>query len=188
MAKMNDRVLEAWSRILHEHPAAVLRLKASGFDDAQMRRRFLDRCKKAGIAERRLELSGYGSHADVFAAYADVDIALDTFPFSGCATTCDALSMGVAVIALQGETMASRQSAGLLDALGLHDCVARDIDGYVDRAAALAADPLRRAGLRAELPARVRLELGDVARHARELAAAIRQAWRLRCAETAISA
>ncbi|HEX6832290.1 MAG TPA: tetratricopeptide repeat protein, partial [Rudaea sp.] len=109
--KINDAVLACWSRVLAALPGSTLRLKARTFDNEDGRRHFLQRCERAGIAAGRLELSGYGEPASVFADYADCDIALDPFPFSGCATSLDALWMGLPVITRIGETMVSRQTA-----------------------------------------------------------------------------
>lgn len=180
--KINDDVLAAWSRILAGAPGSVLRLKARAFDLADERAHFLARCAKHGVVAARLELLGYGSHAQALAAYADVDIALDTFPFSGCATSLDALWMGVPVVTLGGETMVSRQGASLLTSLGLEEWIADDADGYVRRALDLANDAARRYALRAGLRDRVRERLCDVDRHARELSGALRGAWRHWCA------
>jgi protein O-GlcNAc transferase len=88
-------------------------------------------------------------------AYQGVDIALDPFPFSGCATSCDALWMGVPVVTLAGETLVSRQTAALLAPIGLEDLVAHDAESYVGIAIRLARDTARRHGLRAELRARM---------------------------------
>lgn len=181
LAKINDVVLALWARLLRGLPGSCLRLKASAFDDGQMRARFLKRCASLGIEADRLELSDYGTHAEALAAYADVDVALDPHPFSGCATSCDALAMGVPVVTWCGETMASRQTFSLLKTLGLSDGIAFGADEYVHRAQALAENAARRRELRETLPARVRSELGDVPRHARELGAALREAWRRRC-------
>ncbi len=89
--------------------------------------------------------------------YDDVDIALDTTPFNGATTTCEALFMGVPVVTLTGATHPSRMGASILGAAGLSHLVAADARGYVGIAAALAGDLPRlartRAGLRAALQA-----------------------------------
>lgn len=179
--KINDEVLAAWSRILAGVPGSALRLKARAFDIADERAHFVARCSRHGIAVDRLELLGYGSHAQALADYAETDIALDPFPFSGCATSLDALWMGVPVITRLGETMVSRQSASLLTSLGLEEWIAQNVDDYVRRAIDLANDTAGRRDLRAGLRKLVRTRLCDIDRHARELGAALREAWRLWC-------
>lgn len=179
--KINDEVLAAWGRILDAVPTSGLRLKARAFDDAGHHAHFLARCARHGIAASRLELQGYGSPDQTFAAYGDADIALDPFPFSGCATSCDALWMGVPVITRIGDTMVSRQSASLLTSLGLEDLIADSTDAYIHCAIELARDRARLTTLRAQLRTRMRTRLCDAERHARELDAALRSAWRYCC-------
>ena len=177
IAKINDAVLAAWAEILVACAGSVLRLKAGAFDDSQMRAHFLARCARHGIDAHRLELQGYGTHDEALAAYTDVDIALDTFPFSGCATSCDALAIGVPVVTLQGEAPAGRQTASLLAGAGLQDWIAHNRESYVRIASALAADAEARHRWRADLPARTRATFGDVTRHARALSAALQAMW-----------
>jgi protein O-GlcNAc transferase len=179
--KLTDGVLKCWSRILDGVPGSVLRLKARAFDGADDRRHFIGRAARHGIGEERLELLGYGEHTDVMLSYADCDIALDPFPFSGCATSFDALWMGLPVVTKIGDTMVGRQTASILLALDLDECIAPTEDAYVSLAIALASDRARRSAIRLSLRARMRERVCDVLRHARELADALREAWRLAC-------
>jgi predicted O-linked N-acetylglucosamine transferase (SPINDLY family) len=125
-------------------------------------------------------MRGVSRHADYLAAYRDLDIALDTFPFGGGVTTCDALWMGVPVITLPGETFASRHGLSHLTSVGLADeLAARNADDYAVRATELAQDLSRLTRLRAELRERVaRSPLCDGDRLADELLVALRSAWR----------
>ena len=182
LSKVNDEVLATWARLLALLPAAVLKLKMRAFDDAGHRANFIARAAALGISEQRLELLGYGSHVDALAAYADVDIALDPFPFSGCATSCDALWMGVPVVTRIGDTMVSRQTASLLTSLDLDDLIATDNDGYVRSVLDLANAAERRRALRSGLRDRMQSTIANVERHAHELSGAIREAWCSWCA------
>ena len=177
VAKINDAVLAAWSAILGACPGSVLRLKSNAFDDAQAHAHFLARAARHGIDADRLELAGYGTHAGALAAWADIDIALDPFPFSGCATSCDALAVGVPVVTLEGETPVGRQTASLLAAIGRGEWIARDRDGYVRIASTLASDAAALRRGRAELAVLAREAFGDVPRHACVLSAALRAMW-----------
>jgi predicted O-linked N-acetylglucosamine transferase (SPINDLY family) len=179
--KLNDRVLACWSRILDAVPDSALRLKARAFDGLDDRRHFVGRAARHGIAENRLELVGYGDHAEVMHAYSDCDIGLDPFPFSGCATSFDALWMGLPVVTKIGDTMVGRQTASILSALDLDECIAANDDEYVALATALANGRERRDAMRVALRARMRDRVCDVARHASELGDALREAWRSSC-------
>jgi len=88
--------------------------------------------------------------SDHLAAYADVDIALDTFPYHGTTTTCEALWMGLPVVTRAGGTHVSRVGASLLAYAGLPELVAADDDAFIGAASALARDGPRRTALRAD--------------------------------------
>jgi protein O-GlcNAc transferase len=181
VAKINDDVLACWARILAGISKSVLRLKARAFDSADERAYFLQRCERHAIDVDRVELVGYSSVGETLAAYGDVDVALDTFPFSGCATSLDALWMGVPVVTRIGQTMVGRQTASLLASLELQECIAENEDDYVRRALAIAGDVKLRETLRRDLRDRVRERLCDTQVHAKELSTALRESWLLFC-------
>lgn len=89
--------------------------------------------------------------ADHLSQYGDVDIALDTFPYNGTTTTCEALWMGVPVVSLSGNRHAARVGASLLHRVGLDACIAPDLRQYVAIAQALGAAPDRLLKLRQTL-------------------------------------
>ncbi len=93
-----------------------------------------------GVDPARMEFEPPSDYAEYLAAYRQVDIALDPFPFGGGVTTCDALWMGAPVVTCPGETFASRHCLSHLANVGLTETVARDLDEYVEIAAALAGD------------------------------------------------
>lgn len=182
--KLNPELLALWARVLARLPEARLVLKGVALAQAEVRRHLAERFAALGVSTERVEWRGPSSHAGLLAQYADLDLALDTTPYNGGATTCDALWMGVPVIALRGERMIARQSAAMLECVGHGELVADSLDQYVELAVALAEDPARLASLRATLRgAMARSPLCDGRRFARDLRAALRQAWRQRCRE-----
>ncbi len=114
--------------------------------------------------------------------YNQIDIALDTAPYSGGTTTCDSLYMGVPVVTAPGSRAISRSAGSLLRAVGLEDWIATD---YVDLAAQKANDLAALAALRADLRQRVQNSpMMDEKKAARELEAAYRGVWRKWCEGT----
>ena len=178
LAKINRGVLVVWARILGRLPESRLLLKYTGFSDEQVRRRILEPFSAAGVSSERVALLPFSLYPEYMATYNKVDIALDPFPFSGSATTCDALWMGVPVITCPGETFASRHGLSHLSGVGLTETIAQDLDEYVELAVALAADLPRLAMLRAGLRERMAASpLCDGKRFAGNLLALLREIW-----------
>ncbi len=179
LSKINEKVLALWGKVLQAVPGATLLVQTAALDDAPNRSRFGELCARHGIAPARLELRGFVPVDQSSASYAAIDIALDPFPFCGGMTSLEALWLGVPVVTLAGETIASRQSASMLMNLSLPELIAEDGAQYVDIAAQLAADLPRLAALRAGLRQRYAASpLMDYAGFARELEAAYRGMWR----------
>src|SRR6185295_10153464 len=116
-------------------------LKSLSFNDTPTRDRLLGIMAEAGIAAERVQLLGWEpllkGHLEV---YNRVDIALDTLPYNGTTTTCEAAWMGVPTVTLRGDRHAARVGATIDTALGLPQLIGADEAGYVDAAAKLAAD------------------------------------------------
>ena len=137
--KINDRVLKAWSKILQRVSRARLLLKGRVFDKKYGRDLILSRLAEAGIEKERVELQGYT--LPYLNVYWDVDVALDTFPYPGGGTTCDALYMGVPVITLGDGSHGGNFGISLLKNIGLDECCTYTVEEYIDRAVLLASDP-----------------------------------------------
>ena len=185
LAKLNDEVVETWAEILRRVPGAQLELGAALLGDAVARARTLQRFGERGVEPGRLRLHAKRSYADLLAAYRNVDIALDPFPFSGCTTTCDALWMGVPVIARHGTAFVARQSASLLARLGRGEWTAASSADYIERAVAVAGaiDAIRES--RQDLREQTRRRLCDAHAQARDFAALLRLLWQEHCATAA---
>lgn len=179
MQKLSPAVLAAWARILQSVPGSRLLLKATGFHDEAARRRMIDTFARAGIAAERVSVrEGIAERRAHLALYNEIDIALDTYPYNGATTTCEALWMGVPVVTLAGETHAARMGASLLSELGLAELIAHSVDDYVAAAVRLAAAPEQLAGLHATLRQRFAASpLRDEAGFARAFEHAVRAAW-----------
>ncbi len=181
MNKISDATLEAWARILQRVPNARLRLQCKQIADKQLRARFTERLHGFGIPTDRVTLVGpVPDRAAYLACHDQVDIVLDTFPYPGITTTCEALWMGVPTVTLAGNTLLSRQGASLLHCVGLDDWVANDAADYVSRAVRHAGDLEALARLRAGLRDRARTSpLFDATRFARDLELAFQTMWEL---------
>jgi predicted O-linked N-acetylglucosamine transferase (SPINDLY family) len=181
--KLGGDVIELWARVLQATPGARLLLKSAALADTAVRGAILAAFMDRGVTAERLILRGSTPHADMLAEYADVDIALDPFPFSGGMTSCEALWMGVPIVTLPGKRAVSRQTLGFLRVIGLPELAAASADDYVRIASSLAADLPRLAAMRASLRQRMAgSPLCDGATFARKLEAAYRTMWQAWCA------
>ncbi len=154
-AKITTPVIETWARILGRLPGSRLVLKYKGWDDLGVSQRIADLFASCAISADRLEFLGASPHAELLDEYNRIDLALDSFPYSGGLTTCEALWMGVPVITCPFETFASRHSLSHLSNVGLTETIARDLDEYVQLAAEFASNLPRLAALRSGLRARM---------------------------------
>jgi len=181
-AKINAEVIRTWSRLLAAVPRARLRVMVNGPLPTDYAQRFA----REGISPDRLQLRPGGYFDEYLAAHAEVDIMLDSFPYTGGTTTCHCLWMGVPIVTMVGTTATSRGGASLLSAVGLQEFVAQNPDEYVAIAAALAQDAQRLRSLRASLRERMRSSpLMDAERFTRNLEQAYRRMWREWCSNGA---
>ena len=151
VSKINDAVVALWSKILHVIPDSRLLLKSRSFDEAAMQARIARKFAAHGIPSDRLLLRTHSRHAQMLAEYGDIDIALDTFPFNGGVTTCEALWQGVPVLALRGHSLIGRQSASFLAAMRMDDWIAYDEADYLAKAISHGSDFDRLVQLRTGL-------------------------------------
>ena len=183
LAKLSTPTLQTWAAVLREVPGSHLKIKTFGANEPAAREQFARRMRAQGIEPARFALLDHQTDAsEHLARYAEIDIALDPFPYNGTTTTCEALWMGVPVVTLAGTTHAGRVGASLLGAVGLRELIAADRDDYVRIAVELASDRHRLAALRRELRGRMqRSPLMDAPGFCRRLEAAYRKMWQAWC-------
>lgn len=182
-AKINEEVVSAWANIMNGVAGSRLLLKYKGVDADANATRLFDSFAAGGVDKSRITLEGWSEHSKLLARYNDVDIALDTFPYSGGVTAFEALWMGVPVITVSGDTFASRHSQSHLSTIGLTNLIAKDFDDYAHLAIELAGDRDRLADLRKGLRAMMAKSPScDGPRFARNFEAVMRKIWRAWCA------
>jgi predicted O-linked N-acetylglucosamine transferase (SPINDLY family) len=159
-------------------------IKNNSLHDTATRQRFRELFSAEGIAGDRIELlASVASLHDHLAHYAKLDIALDTFPYNGTTTTCEALWMSVPVITRKTATSAGRVGASLLSQVELTELISENDDDYFERAVTLAADTDRLSGLRRNLRSMVQASpLCDSRAFAAKIETALQRAWFNYCA------
>ena len=139
--KWTDEMLCVWREILERVPQSKLLLKSQVFFAAAMRRAAEERLARLGFDLDRILLEP--ATTDYMERYLDVDIALDTYPWPGGGTTCDALYMGVPVVTMYGTRRSTRFSYAMLHLVGAEELAVTSASAYISCAVSLAEDPDR---------------------------------------------
>jgi predicted O-linked N-acetylglucosamine transferase (SPINDLY family) len=179
LSKMNDKVIEVWSNILKAIPNAKLLLKTKQLFDPNVRSQTQKRFSFFGVTSDRLLFKNVlDSKNEHFAAYNEVDIALDTFPYPGVTTSVEACWMGVPVLTLKGNSFLSSTATSIANNAGLVDWIASDIDDYLNKAVQYASNLNRLAQLRSILREQVvKSALFDSTRFAKNFGDALWGMW-----------
>lgn len=183
LTKVSRHVLSVWARILHDNPGSRLLLKAQALATPETQERTYADLASFDIPRERVDLRGETKGKDAhMATYAELDIALDPWPYNGTTTTVEAMYMGVPVVTIAGNSHVSRVGVSLLTNVGLPDLIAADEESYVATVNALAKDRTRRLSLRTNLRSMVEKSvLCDHAGFTRRLEADYRRAWHAWC-------
>lgn len=144
LSKISDITLGLWGEIMAQLPKARLLLKFAFLGDELSRQVLQYRLAKNGIEQSRVDMLGFTDTKEShLALYGTANLALDSYPYHGTTTTCEALWMGVPVITLAGAAHVSRVSVSILTAIGCTELIAENKADYVAKAVALARDRAR---------------------------------------------
>lgn len=154
-SKMSKACISLWANTLQAVPNSRIQIRWKTIVDSSLRDSIRKQFNAHGIEDHRVELYADCDHESLFHFYNEVDIALDTYPFSGATTTCESLWMGVPVITMTGNAPASNQSASILNQIGLHECIAHNADEFVTRAKELAGNRVHLDGLRNSMRSKI---------------------------------
>ena len=128
-------MIGCWIKILKSAPQARLIVKGKGTEDRQWRSNFKQLWAKAGMQKSQLKFLDYRiDRMQHLNDYREIDVVLDTFPYNGTTTTCEALWMGVPVLSMMGQTHVSRVGRTILGAMHLDGWVEETFNAYIDHA------------------------------------------------------
>jgi predicted O-linked N-acetylglucosamine transferase (SPINDLY family) len=174
--KISATVLDVWASILSSVPRSRLVIHCHRDRHGHVALQYFS---ARGISESRIEFTGLQPLEKYLAEYHRIDIALDSFPYGGGMTTCDALWMGVPVITLRGRTAVGRGGASILSNLQMPDWIAETPESYADLARKWAGDPKGLAAVRATLRDRMaRSPLMDARQFAADMEAVFHEMYR----------
>jgi predicted O-linked N-acetylglucosamine transferase (SPINDLY family) len=177
-AKYSQRMIEAWAQILVRVPKSRLLLKYYALADEGTQKWLREQFSKLGVDDDRILIEGPSPQPAILASYGRVDLALDTQPYSGGLTTCEALWMGVPVITCPGRTFAGRHATSHLINAGYEQFVAADLPAYVELAIQWAQRIDELAETRTTMRQQVqRSPLCDAQSFTADFSAVIKDAW-----------
>ncbi len=186
LQKMNINTIALWASVLNIVPNSRIVLKARGLGDKNARQRITKEFSQFGVARERIKILSYEQKiTDHLMIYSLIDIALDTFPYNGTTTTCEALWMGVPVITLKGDMHLSRVGESIMQQANLIDLIAETPENYIEIVAGIAGNPDLLNHLRGNLRPHVRhSKLMDAKSFISHLELTYREMWRHYCENT----
>ena len=135
ISKLNDDVIQLWSKILKENLNAKLFLKNSNFQEPYITKKILKAFNKNSISEEKIIIEGHEPDKKIFLeSYNKIDIALDPFPYSGCSTSFECAFMGVPILTMKGNNFLSRCGFSINANLGMNEWTAKDNIDYYEKA------------------------------------------------------
>lgn len=183
-AKVNKAVIQLWAQILKKVENSHLLLKLRGGEHNQMQNYYHNYFEQLGIKRNRVEIHGRKSSSEHLEMYGEIDIALDTFPYHGTTTTCEALWMGVPVISLIGNLHCSRVALSILKRLYMEFFTAHTKQEYITKACALAANKASLAKIRQTMRQRFSAsDLCNKAKFSNNIENVYRQIWKKWCTD-----
>ncbi len=187
LSKINNAVIKVWGEIFKALPMAKLILRNKQMSCLEEKANLLQRLSLAGVSREQIEIGGLLTRESYLATYADIDIMLDTFPYPGGTTTCEALWMGVPTLTLSGNTLLGRQGASLLNCVGLQDWIAQDEEEYITKAIQHSANIALLSALRENLRTQIlETALFDASRFAKQFEDAMFGMWEQTLSEESV--
>ncbi len=161
LAKVTDSVIKTWAEILLAVPNSRMIIKSRQMEEKSLRERYLGYFQSVGITPDRITLleviQSLENHLQV---YDQIDIALDTFPYNGTTTTCEAMWMGVPTMTFTGDRHAARVGASIMTHAGFIELVSDDLSSFKTYSIDLANNAEKLIELRADM--RERMQQSDI--------------------------
>lgn len=183
LLKITDQTARLWAGALKAVPGARLAVKTLQLKDPGSREHLLTMLERAGLERSRVDIiEPRGKFTEHLAEYANIDIALDTYPYHGTTTTCEAMWMGVPAVTLEGAVHRARVGCSLNSAVGLQNFIARDEADFAAKAATISADTAALSAIRATFRDRLlKSPLGDGKAYVARFTAAMHGMWAEYC-------
>ena len=138
--KINKKVLNAWLKILINVPNSKLFLKSFEFEINSQMARIKSFFVKNNINSNRIIIEKPSDRLELLNSYNNIDIVLDTFPYSGGTTSFEASWMCVPILTLKGDYFVSKCGESINSNLNMKEWIAYDIDNYINKGIVFSKD------------------------------------------------
>ena len=153
-SKINSTTILDWANILHACENSSLMVGSCS--NEEVKREITQSLEVHGISTTRLQFKDCLPVREYLDLHNQADVLLDCRPYSGGTTTLHGAWMGCPTLTLAGQTPFARQSAAIMEHLGLESFIAADPHELVNKAQAIAADPVGLSNIREGLRIRMR--------------------------------
>jgi predicted O-linked N-acetylglucosamine transferase (SPINDLY family) len=140
--KINYKVIKTWSSVLRSLPSSKLIIQlGTGFYDDKFINELKESFLKNGVQDDQLIINTKRlDRKDLLELYNQIDISLDTFPYSGGTTSLESIAMCVPIITLYGSLFLSRTGYSVNMNSGLKDWCCKDEEEYIKKAIYFSSD------------------------------------------------
>ena len=135
ITRINENVINVWSKILNQISNAKLFLKSRWFDIPEAKKRIVKKFDNNKVNQNQLIFEGESSRAEYIDCYNKINITLDTFPISGSTTSFESSYMGIPILTKINEnSFWFRTGESINNNLNMSDWIAKDENDYVQKA------------------------------------------------------
>jgi predicted O-linked N-acetylglucosamine transferase (SPINDLY family) len=129
--KISATCANAWGQVLMAFPGSRLKLKHQLWDDSSLKKSILNIWTEMGVEPGRIEFYGSSKYDVYLESFSEIDFILDSYPFAGATTTCEALWMGVPVLTMPGSFPAALQGVSILKTLNQDRWIVQDLQQLI---------------------------------------------------------
>lgn len=181
--KLTDRTLRLWSEIVNGVANSRLLLFHNAYQDSvELQGMLLSRLQAAGIEPDRIDVA-WDDTNEYLVAYEEMDLLLESVPWSSGTTALEAMWQGVPVPTLYGASPCGRATASALNRLGLGELVAANEAEYIQLVSSLVKDTDLLESLRFDLRPLMQTTICDADAFVRHLESSYRKMWKRVCDE-----
>ena len=134
-SKISEGVIDVWSQILINTNSQIYLKNPIHDTSSFVKKNIIEKFLEKNVSKNKiLFLDHQKNRHDHLKLYNEIDLALDTFPYPGVTTSCEAVLMAVPVLTMKGHNLNSRCGESININLKMEDFIAENKNDYVNKA------------------------------------------------------